>query len=262
MPGRRRKEFLVRLLGACLMALAACLPAWAEPIILATEENPPANFTDTATSKLAGVAMDKVRLLMDRAGLPFEVRLLPWPEAFALAQEHPRACVFMANLTEERLAQFQWVAPLMTGGWALFSRADWDRKVEGLHDLRGLRIGVQDRSALEGWLRDLVMRVGGVTLDTNPGAANLRRLERGEVDLYAAGVWSGTFQARREGVPVRLVWRLSASVGGMACHRDMDKDLVHRMQAALDSLLADGSSARIDALYGAPTGWSRGLGGN
>lgn len=249
-----------RLAGGCLLVLAACLPVRAQPIILATEENPPANFTDPATGQVVGVAADKVRLLMDRAGLPFDLRVLPWPDAYALAQANPRACVFMANVTEERLPLFQWVAPLMSGGWALFSRADWNRKVDGPEDLRGVRIGVQDRSALEGSLRDLAMRVGGIILDTNPGAANLARLARGEVDLYAAGVWAGTFQARREGVPVRMVWRLSTSTGGMACHPGMDPEIIRRMQAALDSLVADGSTTRIDEAYGAPSAWSRGLG--
>lgn len=229
-------------------------------LILATEENPPANFTDPETGRFVGVAHEKVVHLMQRAGLDYEVRVLPWTDAFGLAQTDPRACVYLTNITEERRPGFQWVAPLTEGGWVLFARADWTGKVETPEDLRGLRITVQQSSGIEAHLRKLSEQIGGLDLDTQAGFGNLGRLARGEVDLYAAGIWTGAYHARKERVPVRMVYRLRSSTGGLACNKEMDRDLVARMQAALDSVIADGTADRIDRRYGRPAGWSRGLG--
>jgi len=227
--------------------------AAAPPVILATEENPPANFTDPVTGSMTGVAYEKVALMMARARIPYEVRVLPWEQAFALARTNPHACVFQTKFTEERRPQFKWVSPLMAGGWALFARADWPGRIHRPQDLKGLRIGIQDAVAAGQHLEPLIAQVRGLRFDPVAGPENLRRLADGEVDLYAAGVLSGAFQAQQEGVAVRIVYRLSRSIGAMACHLDFDPDLLARMQTALDSIIIDGTSAAIDARYLPPS---------
>ena len=46
---------------------------------------------------------------------------------------------------------------------------------------------------------------------------------------------------RKERVPVRMVYRLRSSTGALACHKEMDRDLVARMQAALESATSSGN---------------------
>lgn len=251
-------RFSCLVLFVSLFAAGALADA-APRLILATEENPPANFTDPVTGALVGVAHEKVGLMMERAGLDYEVRQLPWTEAFALAETNEAACVYLTNRTPEREPLFQWVSPLMTGGWALFARANWDGRLDTIQDLRGLRVAVQQASAVEAHLEGLSDQVGGLVLDPRVGFGNLKRLEQGEIDLYAAGIWSGSFQARKERVPVRMVYRLSTSIGALACNKGMDPDIVSRMQTALNSLIADGTADAIDQRYDRPAGWSRGL---
>lgn len=244
----------------CLSLLAVVndgAAAQQPPLVLATEENPPANFTHERTGQLTGLAVEKMRAIMALTGIAHEFRMLPWSEAFRLAQTEPRACVFLTNRTAEREPSFQWVGPLMEGGWALFARPDFTRPVEGPDDLAGLRIAVQGGGAMEALVRDWATRIPGLQPVIRAEAGDVRALSEGEADILAAGLWAAPYYARKLDQPVRMVLRLTRSVGALACNPALPAPLIARMQETLDWLGRDGYLEEIDARYRAPGGWAR-----
>jgi polar amino acid transport system substrate-binding protein len=244
----------VRGLFSWLLSLLLILSAGnagAEParLLLLTEENPPSNFTDPTTGRPTGLAVEKLQLILADTGIAHEFRVLPWQRAFRLAETEPNACIFLINPSEDRRPLFQWVEPLMRGGWALFALADWPGRVDGPADLARYSISVQAGGPVEKLLRQLAEPHGGVRLDSQPGVANFARLKRGDVDLYASGFYAAPYQAAKEGISLRLVYRLTESIGSMACNLKMEPALVARMQAALDRINADGRARKIEAKY-------------
>ncbi|MFV3128581.1 substrate-binding periplasmic protein [Niveispirillum sp. KHB5.9] len=254
-----------RQLGLGLAALAGLLwispaaPATERkgegPLLLITEPNPPVNFQDPLTGQLIGLATDKVRLMMQDTGIPHEFRILPWPDAVATVDSQPNACIFLMNLTEDRRPHYQWVSPLMEGGWALFAPLGFQRKIASPADLSGLRIAVQAGGALEKHLRDITRDVPNVTLVTAEGAAEIGNIFNGKADLYAGGAWAAPYQARQVDMPVRMVMRLTRSIGALACNRKVPAATVTRLQKALDAAIADGRAAAVERRYSTPGSW-------
>lgn len=239
----------------CLDSAAAQPGKGDRSLLLLTEPNPPVNFLDPLTGQLIGLATDKVRLVMQETGISHEFRILPWPRALALVDSQPNACIFLMNLTEERRSQYQWVAPLMEGGWALFAPLGFKRRIATPADLAGLRIAVQAGGALEKHLREITAGVPGVILISTEGAAEIGNIFNGKADLYAGGVWSAPYQARQVDMPVRMIMRLTRSTGALACNRMVPAATVARLQRALDAIIADGRAAAIERRYSTPGSW-------
>lgn len=213
------------------------------------------NFQDNLTGQLIGLATDKVRLIMQITGIPHEFAILPWPEALATVDSRSNACIFLINLTEDRRPQYQWVAPLMEGGWALFAPLGFQRRISTPADLSGLRIAVQAGGALEQHLREITRNVPGVTLIAAEGAAEIGNIFNGNADLYAGGAWAAPYQARQVEMPVRMVMRLTRSTGALACNSKVPAATVARMQQALDSIIADGRARAVERRYSTPGSW-------
>lgn len=225
------------------------------PLLLLTEPNPPVNLADPLTGQIIGLAADKVQLIMQEAGVSFETRIMPWLDAQALVDKTPNACLFLVNLTEERQPHYQWVAPLMEGGWALFAPLGFQTRINSPADLAGLRIAVQAGGALEQHLRRITRDVPNVTLVSVEGAAEIGNIFNGMADLYAGGAWATPYQARQVDKPVRLVMRLTRSIGALACNLKVPHATVARLQKALDMIIADGRSAAVERRYSTPGSW-------
>lgn len=245
-------------IGLCLTmpSLALADGKKAEPtLFLVTEPNPPVNFLDPSNGQLIGLATDKVRLIMQDAGISHDISIMPWPDALAAVDRRPDACIFLMNLTDERRPHYQWVAPLMEGGWALFAPLGFQRRIAGPADLSGLRIAVQAGGALEKHLQEITRDVPDVTLVTAEGAAEIGNIFNGKADLYAGGAWAAPYQARQIDMPVRMVMRLTRSIGAMACNKKVPADMVARMQKALDTIAADGRAGAVERRYSTPGSW-------
>ncbi|MFV3073116.1 substrate-binding periplasmic protein [Niveispirillum fermenti] len=262
MSNRKTARGLLRWLGAGSMVAAlglwSAVPVMAaggKELLLLTETNPPANFEDALTGELVGLAADKVRLIMQETGIAHEYRILPWLEAEAVLGRTANACIFLINLTEERKPLYQWVGPLMEGGWALFASLGFQQRITKPEDLAGLRIAVQGGGALEKHLRDMTRDVAGVTLVPMEGAAEIGALFNGQADLFAGGAWAAPYQARQAEVPVRMVMRLTRSTGAMACNKRLPPATVARMQKALDNIIGDGRASAIERRYSTPGSW-------
>ncbi|WP_165772267.1 substrate-binding periplasmic protein [Niveispirillum lacus] len=224
-------------------------------LLLVTEPNPPVNFLDPSSGQLVGLASDKVRLIMQEAEIAHEFSIMPWPEALATVDRRADACIFLMNFTEDRRPHYQWVVPLMEGGWALFAPLGFQRRISDPADLSGLRIAVQAGGAVERHLRDITRNVPDVTLVTAEGAAEIGNIFNGRADLYAGGAWAAPYQARQINMPVRMVLRLTRSIGALACNKKVPAPMVARMQKALDTITADGRGAAVERRYSLPGSW-------
>ncbi|HYC04555.1 MAG TPA: ABC transporter substrate-binding protein [Azospirillaceae bacterium] len=233
-------------LAAALVLAAASARAEALPrLVMNTEEDPPYNFTDPSTGGLSGIAGELVPMVLKRAGIEYEIRMLPWRRAYETAQRQPNTCVFAINLTEERRPLFKWVTPVAKGGWTLFGRQDWTRQVRSLEDIRDVPVVAQAGSGIEALLVDSGIQVVPVTaLPTMmPMLANRR------ADLVAIGATNGPWLARQAGVELQPVLRLSTTELGIACSLTTDDRLVDRMHAALRQLRAEGVVDEIAKRY-------------
>jgi len=240
----------MRVSGWVLLAAMLALPwrgAAAEParLLLTTEEDPPYNFTDPVTGRITGIAGELVPLIMERAGIAYDVQMLPWRRAYEMAQRQANTCVFAINVTRERLPLFEWVGPVAHGGWTLFGRPDWNRSVTDLATLGDVTVVVQSGSGIEAHLVERGVAVVPVTAM----GAMMPMLANRRADLVAIGAANGPWLARQAGIELKPVLRMTDTDLSVACNPGLDKGLLARMRAALKALRDEGTVERLNGAY-------------
>jgi polar amino acid transport system substrate-binding protein len=226
-------------------AITLPAPPHAPHLMITTETSAPSSML--ADGRVVGMATDKIRMVLDRAGVTYEITLLPWKRAYTAALRQPDTCVYSTNRTPEREALFKWIGPTDAAQWVLMGRADRNWRIASLEDARGLRIGTYNGDA-----RDDYLRGRGFTTDAAPGdMLNPPKLLQGRIDLWAASGRSGTDVLARNGwdkliVPVFVFNRVEVY---LACNPSVPDALVKRLNAEFETIERDGSSRAIERRY-------------
>lgn len=234
--------------ASALPAASAAAPATGPRLYITTELLAPSSMVQEG--RVVGIATDKVREAMRRAGIAYDIELLPWKRAYHAALTRPDACVYSTTRTPEREALFQWVGPTDIAQWVLLGRADRKLQLRSLDDARGLRIGTYNGDAREAWLRSR-----GFTIDsTSNDLSNLPKLMAGRIDLWAASLRNGSTALARLGYDKQVVPLLVFKETGvyLACNRAVPSELVARLNTAFEAIARDGTGRRIERSY---EGW-------
>lgn len=248
---------VLTLAGGSACAVAAPIPAApAKPYLaITTEPSAPSSMLDRG--RVVGIATDKVREAMDRAGIAYSIEMLPWKRAYQAALERPNGCVYSTTRTPEREPLFKWVGPTDIAEWVLMGRADRKLKLDNLEDARALRIGTYNGDARDGYLRSRGFMVDSTSNDLS----NPRKLLLGRIDVWAASLRSGSTVLARYGYDKQVVPLLVFNEIGvyLACNRAVPNHVIARLNAAFDAIARDGTGQRIERNYEkwAPAGRTR-----
>ncbi|TWI66202.1 polar amino acid transport system substrate-binding protein [Pseudoduganella lurida] len=237
---------LTTTLATVATAAAPSTAAW-PPLMITGENTPPTSML--VDGKPAGRQTDKVREMLERAGIPHRIDILPWKRAYTMAQRDPLTCVYSTTRTTEREPQFKWVGPIVETDWVLMGRADRRFRLRTLEDARPLRIGTYNGDARDEFLRSRGFLVDPVQND----AANPDKLLLNRIDLWAVAIRPDTDMARqlsRDGLlaPVLVFNRVKLY---LACHNSVPDPMIAHMNATFDTMRRDGTFSRIDRRYGA-----------
>lgn len=241
------------LLWACSGSLAQSDVAALEDILWLTEEYAPYNFTDENGAP-SGITVDVLEELWDRLEADIDagaIRVLPWARGFRLAQEDPAACLGATTITDSRREQFSFVGPYVDARNAVIGPADQAGDGFGdVGDLAGMEIGVVRDDIAEELLQEASAPVRFVRL-AEPDTM-LRMLDGGRFDAIAYNVLVVNWTMRDLGIAADDYTEfLLLDEGGMglACHQDMNPELLERMRSALDEIQQDGTLEEIHARY-------------
>ena len=128
----------------------------------------------------------------------------------------------------------------------LFAKGDSPIQLTGIEDARRYRIGGYKGDAKTQFLLDRGLEVQTALRDIE----NVRKLERGQIDLWVTSNQAGRFVARQEGVEnLRVVQHLHTAELYLALNLQTPDEVVQKLQKALDSLRAEGALKTIEARY-------------
>ncbi|VXC48767.1 ABC transporter substrate-binding protein [Massilia sp. 9I] len=241
----RHLAFALAVASGAAGAAVDAAPSARPRLYITTETSAPSSMMDG--TRVIGIATDKVREAMQRAGVDYTIELLPWKRAYLAARQRPDACVYSTSRTPEREGLFKWVGPTDVGQWVMMARADSKLKLHSLEDARGLRIGTYNGDA-----RDAYLRARGFRVDAaNEDLANAGKLLLDRIDLWAAALRSGSTILTRYGydkkiVPVLVFNRIELY---LACNPGVPDAVVGRLNAAFESIARDGTGRRIERSY-------------
>lgn len=232
-----------KLLLFTLFSICACSQAMAEGVMLATEEYPPFSYRDGKTIK--GASVEQVETVMNDAGIDYTIEMMPWARAYKLAQTTPMSCVFTTAHSAKRDPMFRWVEPLLVDRNILITRSGSGVTAKNLEEARQYTVGTQREDYTEVTLKENGFTKLDVATDFN---ATLRKLLSGRIDMMPISeIYFGKLKAEQ---PLEKLTVLSSQPMGIACEKNFPSELLAKMQAALDKLIANGTQQTILTKYG------------
>lgn len=243
--------FLLRFVTILALACGLSL-ARAEPLVLLTENLPPFNMSVAGTNYarddgVTGISSDILRAVCERAQVQCQQILrFPWQRVYQQTLDDAGYGLFSTARTAEREGLFKWVGPIASNEWVLFSKGDSSIQLNSLDDARRYRIGGYKGDAKTQFLLDRGLEVQTALRDSE----NVKKLERGQIDLWVTSNQAGRFVARQEGLEnLKVLQNLHTADLYLALNLQTPDELVQKLQSALDSLRAEGALRSIEARY-------------
>jgi polar amino acid transport system substrate-binding protein len=236
--------------GSFARIYARWLPTENPPGIfqLVTEEYPPVTFMKDG--RPSGFVTDMVREIAARQGIPDNIRLTSWKNAYNMALLHPKVVLFSAERTPERKKLFQWVGPVGKNSAILYARKDAGIRINSLDEAKA----VPAIATTTNWFTEQhLKREGFKNLRSSPDPrSNVRQLMNGEVQLSIFTDITIPEIVRDAGYGMQdlePVFTVLQTYFYIAISRDTPAEVVQAWQSTLNCLKQDGTFEKIYRHY-------------
>ncbi|WPC05225.1 transporter substrate-binding domain-containing protein [Pseudomonas benzenivorans] len=239
----RRHAPLCLLLGLLLSTLAHAELPRDYRVVLLTENFPPFNMAANdknfaRDANIRGISADIVREMFRRADIRYSLTLrFPWDRIYKQAMTTPNHGLFSTSLSEARKPLFRWVGPIAQYQSVLVGLEHGGPRPATLEQAKAYRIGAYQSAAVSQYLE----RLGFAPLNALRDQENIRKLQRGQIDLWATSdpVWR--HYAKQQGASgLRTALSFETSQLYLALNKNTPDEVVERLQAALEQMRAEG----------------------
>ena len=118
-----------------------------------TIDEPPTNFIDE-DGKIAGLAVEIVKLIQKRLGTDERIELYSTPKVLKKSLTKPNVILFTLARTPERENKYYWITQVAVKNWVFITRKDSKRKIKNLNDAKLVKyIGVAKGGVREAYLK-------------------------------------------------------------------------------------------------------------
>lgn len=229
---------------ALLLLLGTAPAAAAETVHFTTEDYPPYNFREG--NEYRGLGYEQVVALMKEAGIDYTIEMMPWARAIALAESEPLYCVFTTAHIAERNSRFKWVEPLAIDRNVMVAREGAGINAITIAEAREYVVGTQRND----YTQQLLERNGFPKIDLATDLdLTLKKLLSGRIDMMPISE-RYYLQLREQGHPIEKRFVLTEQKFSIACNVNFPEDIIRKMQAGLDKLIADGTQKALLTKYG------------
>jgi polar amino acid transport system substrate-binding protein len=219
--------------------------AWAETLILTTEDAPPTNFTTDGGKTITGSATEIVRDLFKRANVEYTLSMYPWERAITMAEKEKNTCVYSTTRTEAREKKFLWVGPVAPNDWVLFAMADNKIELKTLDDAKNYKVGGYRGDAVALFLEEQKFKLDNGANDEQ----SAQKLKNGRIDLWATGIFAGPWTAKKYDMKIKPVLTFKKTELYLACNLGVAQETIDKLNKTLQGMAADGSMAAINKKY-------------
>jgi polar amino acid transport system substrate-binding protein len=238
-----RRRWLIY--GVLLFQLEVGHHAWAAPLEILTDDNPPWSYMEN--DQVSGLCTDLVKEIQSRVGSHDEIQLIPWQRAYNLALTRPNVALYLTARTDQRDKLFQWVGPLSYATPAFYSLSSSTLSFKNLDEVKAAsRIVV-----VRGWFTEQVLaKLGFTNVEAVESPERMiQLLISGRAPLMFAVSESLNSQMARLGVPKSSVKPVFSTgqrnMNYVAFSLGTPAEVVAHWQFALDGMKQDGTYAAI-----------------
>lgn len=222
-------------------------PAFAgSSVQLLTEEFPPYQFYEDQNNEksITGISMEIVKALQTKVGHEGHIKVLPWSRGLKLLAKNTNTALFSTARTPAREDKYKWVGPLAALEMGFFKKKGSPITITSLEEAKKVqRIGVAKNVATH----EILTNMGFTNLDVMKSGSddkNLKRLEKGRIDLWPTSYYAGIYSAKKLAILDRIEFVPDVSILSghlyMAFNKKTDDKIIDQWQSALDQLKRDG----------------------
>jgi polar amino acid transport system substrate-binding protein len=237
-----------------LLVLAGCVCSTQKNIngpsalTMLTEEYPPVTFMKDG--KVTGFVTDVVREIIARQGIPDNIRLTSWDEAYNTALNKPDVVLFSTERTEKREKLFQWVGPVGKNSAIFYAKKGSGIRINSLEDARKIAA----IATTTDWFTEQFLKSKGFTnLVSSPlPVTNVKQLMNGEVQISIFTDITIPEIVKNAGygmADLEPVFTVSNTYFYIAVSPGTPVEVVKKWQSVLDGLKADGTFEKIYRRY-------------
>lgn len=214
-----------------------------------TEDFPPYNYL-SEDGEVIGSSTERVRQVLDRAGLTYAIKMVPWSRAVQLAGSERNVLIYTLAKTPERDQHFDWLVPLMRSQYYLFTRAGDTRDVT----IEGLKAGTFRVACVTANIScELLFKIGvpedKLTKLPNQGILDLQMVLAGRADVYFNDRVGHAEQMTQAGyAPSSMREAMAVDYNGgfyLAAGFQLPYDLRQQVKAAYQALMQEGAFTEI-----------------
>jgi polar amino acid transport system substrate-binding protein len=240
------KKLAYLLLCVWYLSINAVTSVSASEITVYTYQHVP--FAEQTDAHHQGMIIDIIDELFTRANMEYKVIFNPLKRGLTMTARDPNVCVLPIVRTQQIESEYRWVGPILVSRYGLFSAKSKSIPLVTLQDAKHLSIGTYLGSGISEYLDSFRYQVQL----TNEDGLNIKKLDRGRIDLWAAELISAkalmTQSKTQLGEP-ELIFH--TSLRAMACNEALDVSKHQALVNALNEMYQDGFMAKINLAYGA-----------
>jgi polar amino acid transport system substrate-binding protein len=234
-------------LAGCVCATQKNIKGISEVQML-TEEYPPVTFMKEG--KVTGFVTDIVREIITRQGIPDNIRLTSWDEAYKMALGSPNVVLFSTERTEKREKLFHWVGPVGKNSAIFYAKKGSGIRINSLEEAKKL----DSIATTTDWFTEQYLKSKGFTnLVSSPlPMTNIKQLMSGKVQLSIFTDITIPEIVKNAGYnmdDLEPVFTVSNTYFYIAVSRGTPVEMVKKWQSVLDGLKADGTFEKIYRSY-------------
>lgn len=195
----------------------------------------------------SGISVDMTRELFKRAGIDYEIQMMPVARALQDAENNQDQCVVPIERSQERETKYKWVSPILINQTAFFSRADSTIDLSVLADARPYSIAVMRGSAVEEYLQGI-----GFTFDiqsANGPEQNAQKMAGKRVDLWAVDTVIGPYYAQKADTKIKQQISFIQTLRALACNMSVPDSTIEKLSSVLKEMYSDGTAKAIFDKY-------------
>lgn len=184
-----------------------------------------------------GGAIELMREISRRAGIPFAYEFYPQARAMLLVRQQADSCMPIAQMPDLR-PMFKWSVAILPIQIVLMAKNGDDRQWPSLERAKRLRIGALRGSMVADRLRQL----GFQPEESADYLTGLRKLQLGRLDLWAmTDVGVASVSSRLDMPPPKVAIVVEKSDIAFACNHEVGDEALASINRAIVSIQEDGS---------------------
>ncbi|HZX18176.1 MAG TPA: transporter substrate-binding domain-containing protein [Pseudomonas sp.] len=212
-------------------------------VVLLTENFPPFNMADhgknfARDANITGISADIVREMFKRAAIDYSLTLrFPWDRIYQQTMTTANHGLFSTSMSEARKPLFKWVGPIAQYQSVLVGLKGSSPQLDNLEQAKAYRVGAYQSAAVSQHLE----RLGFIPQNALRDQENIRKLQRGQIDLWATSdpVWR--FYAKEQGADdLQTLLSFETSQLYLALNKDTPDEVIERLQSALEQMRSEG----------------------